>query len=125
MTSTKRITSSMLVSRTNTVALASGGTSRSNTKLSPVRLEMSSNTVRIGVSRNSIVMGLLSAAVSFGAAFAALAFFSSTLRTIERASLCEGFSARIAFAFAYAFSVSPFFHAFCASTTRPALSRSF
>jgi hypothetical protein len=74
--------------------------SRSNTKLRPVRLEISSNTWRTGASRNSSVIGFFSAALSFGVTDSSFAFFSSTLRTMPFASFCAGFSARISFAFA-------------------------
>ena len=66
VTSTKRITSSIVVSRTNTVTRRSGGTSRSKTKLRPLRFEISSNTVRTGASRSSMVMVFFSAAASCG-----------------------------------------------------------
>ena len=65
-----------------------------------------------------MVMGLFSALASCGpkpSARAALS--SSTLRTIARASRCEGFCDRTAFARAYAASVSPFFRSSAASAT--------
>src|SRR5438045_82663 len=66
VTSTKRITSSMDVSRANTVVRVSGCTSLSKMKLRPVWREISSNTVRSGASRNSMVIGFVSAAFSLG-----------------------------------------------------------
>jgi hypothetical protein len=90
VTSTKRSTSAIEVSRTDTVTRRSGGTSRSYTKLRPLLFEISSNTLRTGASRSSIVTVLLSAAVSCGLTLSAFTRCSSTLRRIARAERWVG-----------------------------------